>query len=744
MIEPAHLEKDELDYELSIRGIENIMDRRTGTKELRRLLKLERNGTSPYSTLPDLNAQTELWPLEAKFRGLVVAYENAKARDQQADYLKIVNSRLVHLWARAGRLSGTEPGQVKRIESLQTDISLTLATVSVSNSLLDEAQARTGAISKKITIEDIGEEIQTDGGEAASLENFANLDIHELAMPINHGIHLQQVATITSVEKSSNNRHTKSNPNYRLEYNQGTTHLETTPSQQGHNRELFPNKSNRNSTHFVDQDPNMGNQKITNPNHSKPNKEFNQNKSDIRPISKQNPFRTQPKVNRQNSNATTRQSNLDGDTPNRVNTTMQPRAVQFTKQPNPYHDPPNYNSHSNQNIAQDLNSIYPPQTNQFSKRPNNNTYTHHTNQFQHQNHNQIKNERGNTYNTHPDYIYPSSNNSNPYSFEHRSTAAGPNFLQNMSNQNHQPRISVNTGTQNNTENDRASRFNMRRLNPVTAWNLTFSGDDTTSLNDFLSQISLFARAERVSDDELLTSAIYLLTGSARMWYRAFHTHFHSWDELVEALRYQFLPNDYDFWLMREIEQRRQGEDESFGIFLASMEMLFRNLSYQVPENQKIDIIMRNMLPCYEDRLVMDDISSIYELATKVKRLERTRFRRSRQWANIPQENLLEPAFSNPFQYRRNEMCALSSSVGPSNEMSCFNCHQKGHHHRNCTVKREHEIFCYRCGTPGYKLADCENCNPGNVNAGPKQGVERTPCQTIQQTPMKKDASTSMK
>lgn len=53
IIDPTYLQKDELDYELSIRGIENITDQRVATRELRRILNLEKDGTSPYSTLPD-------------------------------------------------------------------------------------------------------------------------------------------------------------------------------------------------------------------------------------------------------------------------------------------------------------------------------------------------------------------------------------------------------------------------------------------------------------------------------------------------------------------------------------------------------------------------------------------------------------------------------------------------------------------------------------------------------------------
>lgn len=150
-------------------------------------------------------------------------------------------------------------------------------------------------------------------------------------------------------------------------------------------------------------------------------------------------------------------------------------------------------------------------------------------------------------------------------------------------------------------------MNNRRC-PISKWGISFSGEEReTSLNDFLSQVELFARAEIVTEAELLAAAIYLFKGSAKTWYRAFHSYFSSWNSLVSALREQFLPHDYDYWLYKEIEQRQQDESEDFGIFLAAMEMLFRNLSVPLPESKKLDIVMRNMLPIYADRIDIDDI-----------------------------------------------------------------------------------------------------------------------------------------
>lgn len=270
----------------------------------------------------------------------------------------------------------------------------------------------------------------------------------------------------------------------------------------------------------------------------------------------------------------------------------------------------------------------------------------------------------------------------------------------------------------------------RGRNPVAEWNITFSGDNKDmSLNDFLSQVTLMARAEKVSHNDLLSSAIYLFTGSAKIWYRAFYPYYRSWNELVVGLKTQFLPVDYDFWLLKELDQRRQGEQENFGIYFAAMEMLFRNLSYRMEEQQKLDIVMRNMLPMYAERLALEDIVSMTQLAAKCKRIEEVKYRINRQFVpQIHRRDLLEPAFSytgsNMPRHRVFELeCVDEPDYVQVHEISnprqrtnlCYNCGTAGHRFNQC--RQERQLFCYRCGLVGYVTRNCKRCQNNNSDRG---------------------------
>lgn len=308
-------------------------------------------------------------------------------------------------------------------------------------------------------------------------------------------------------------------------------------------------------------------------------------------------------------------------------------------------------------------------------------------------------------------------------------------------QSRRPPINNRFSYQNINPRNQTNQTNFRnRRNPVSEWNISFSGDSREiSLNDFLSQVSLLARAERLSDDDLLTSAVYLFKGSAYTWYRAFYPYYTTWAQLIAGLKEQFLPVDYDFWLMRELEQRRQGETENFGIYFAAMEMLFRNLSYTVSEQQRLQIVMRNMAPMYAERLALDNIRTLNELFVKCKRIEEVKYRISRQVVpQIQRRDLLEPAFSYMHvpapRYRVAEMNSWNEEIEPDLvEISaignsaqrislCYNCGEPGHRFSQCKVERK--LFCYKCGASGFTASNCKRCqdrNQGNDYANPRKG-----------------------
>lgn len=273
-------------------------------------------------------------------------------------------------------------------------------------------------------------------------------------------------------------------------------------------------------------------------------------------------------------------------------------------------------------------------------------------------------------------------------------------------------------------------YNRHNRYNILSWKLTFTGEGGISLHDFLIQIPLMARADRISENTLLASAIHLFGGSAREWYIAFQNSFNTWDELTAALREQFLPEDSDYILLKKIESRVQQKNERFVLYLANMLNMFSHLRNEIPEYQKIAIIKRNMLPYLADRLALTTIESLNQLSSLCRKIESIHSSRNITEFEYPAQNISQKPkhrqFNN-FELNQtpsfNNVCVSTIRQHPQNgETRCWNCHNEGHDYTNCHLKRL-RVFCYKCGEIGQASPTCLKCHPEPKNSN--RGTERS-------------------
>lgn len=252
--------------------------------------------------------------------------------------------------------------------------------------------------------------------------------------------------------------------------------------------------------------------------------------------------------------------------------------------------------------------------------------------------------------------------------------------------------------------------NSRQRNPVPNWNIRFSGDGKgLEVHEFLAQVYLMARADRVSDQELVASAIHLFTGPARSWYIAFESLFNTWDDLTNQLRGAFVSEDSDFIILKEIEQRRQGKDETFVLYLSSLLNMFKYLQEPLTERKKVSLVMRNMSPFLADRLSLVDIQDTYHLAVLCKKIEDVR-NRSRSFRQNPEENLTQNSPKRQHIYEvETAPPTPPKKVSFQNQETCWNCREAGHGFQNCTYSKM-RVFCYTCGEVGQLSNQCNVCN----------------------------------
>lgn len=308
--------------------------------------------------------------------------------------------------------------------------------------------------------------------------------------------------------------------------------------------------------------------------------------------------------------------------------------------------------------------------------------------------------------------------------------------------------------------------------PANQWRVSFSGDEKSSrsdlpLHEFLQQVKGFQRAEKLSDDDVLNSMIYLLQGRARRWFMNRQTSFRTWVHFEEALRSEFLPHGYDFSILSELENFRQLKTQTISSFLTDIESKFSSMSTPLADTHQVYYARRNLLPHFAMALAAHDIQNLEQLRVVGRRLESVSLKtpnpptKSVNW--VPSENF-RPKHSSrsinamerddPYaeteiseEESEPEICYLRKDVQKNNKSTqkaakqvvaqantsgssnrfparCTRCKQTGHPRNQC-VNPEKPDFCFKCGLRDVRVPECPNCSE-NMQAKPVQEQTVTP------------------
>ncbi|XP_073964842.1 uncharacterized protein [Choristoneura fumiferana] len=317
-----------------------------------------------------------------------------------------------------------------------------------------------------------------------------------------------------------------------------------------------------------------------------------------------------------------------------------------------------------------------------------------------------------------------------------------------------------TTSESPSEPDTAPVTCDRNLNSDLA-KLKYSGK--TCVLSFIQRVDEFVYARNIGKDRLLKFAYEIFTDDALHWFRCIKEKVKTWDEVVRLLKQDFGQRDYDYRLLAEIRSRTQGELENITIYLSIMHGMFSRLTKALSEQDKLEIILHNIRPCYASTLAAHpDISDIDSLKRICFNFESIHSRQSQfhepprvtpetlapEFAYTKQhkfnncnnnKNYLQPNnyskfrnynynynqhnYSNkynhnstkPTQERATPINAVHVSPGHSNQVPhthtryCPRCRSNSHSLREC--RQPHFPICFKCGTKGIRYPDCTKCNP---------------------------------
>lgn len=336
-------------------------------------------------------------------------------------------------------------------------------------------------------------------------------------------------------------------------------------------------------------------------------------------------------------------------------------------------------------------------------------------------------------------------------YNHNNQPVPSNFPPHYNNRNHSNQNSSINSPDSPIQpmaNYNNNNFRNRKSVPVNQWKLNFTGENRgIHLLDFLNQIEMYQRSENISDPEMVLSIVHLLSGRARLWYQSIMAYTKTWTELVNEMKREFLPIDYDYQLLCDIANRTQRPNENFGEYITHMKALFRCLAQPITESHQLYFLQKNLLPKYSLAIAPLGLHTIDALSEACRRIDSvTNFNNQRSGNNLPfqtysnfqrrydhnyrsvneieeltEANDAEIAAIDRNNIQRNKSKMVNGNPFRTTTIKCWNCSTSGHSFNDC-LKPRTGIFCFKCGTRDVISNNCRRCS-GNAQMNSKKGEE---------------------
>lgn len=245
--------------------------------------------------------------------------------------------------------------------------------------------------------------------------------------------------------------------------------------------------------------------------------------------------------------------------------------------------------------------------------------------------------------------------------------------------------------------------------------LKFNGK--TCVVSFIQKVDEFVTARGIDYSRVLSFGYEIFTDDALYWFRCARPKVNTWGELVALLKADFLPKNYDSQFKSDIRARTQGVNEPIAIYLSVMEVMFSRLTKPISEEDKLEILLTNIRPCYANALTPSSvINSIDDLKAICQHVEKIQCQvanfvepSASNMSNLATEFVYRGATSTPVVNKPFTKTNKSFVSAVNNDnIYCPRCRSNTHNLKNCTQPRT--IVCFKCGKDGVRTPECPDCN----------------------------------
>ena len=169
----------------------------------------------------------------------------------------------------------------------------------------------------------------------------------------------------------------------------------------------------------------------------------------------------------------------------------------------------------------------------------------------------------------------------------------------------------------------SGRINGRTVDMIVRqWGITFSGDNDTSAENFLTRIEEGRSVSGLTDEELLIGIPFILDKLPLQWFRNNSHAWPTWNHFRSAFLSRFGDINYQWRLEEQEATRYQGADERTADYLTCLQGLFLKFQRPVTMEEQMDRAYRNMkskLRRYIRRFEFNDYNQLTMIANEVER-----------------------------------------------------------------------------------------------------------------------------
>lgn len=144
-----------------------------------------------------------------------------------------------------------------------------------------------------------------------------------------------------------------------------------------------------------------------------------------------------------------------------------------------------------------------------------------------------------------------------------------------------------------------------------SWSICYDG--TTNVKDFQSVVETLRLLHNVSKKQLIAAASTFFKDDALLWYRSRKHIFRDWDNLIFELVRNFSTVYDDETIWKFISNRFQYENEKLIFYISCMEHLLQRLHYLPSEQERVNIIKKNLLAPIRAALIFHEIYTVDQL-----------------------------------------------------------------------------------------------------------------------------------